>query len=70
MIRQAEIYRKLIEICIEEENCKNWTVWGFTDAVTFLSDSQDGLLWDKDFMPKLAQEYVLEALQAAHEEDF
>lgn len=35
--RQADIYSKLLQVCLEEPNCTNFESWGFTDAYSFLS---------------------------------
>ena len=64
LTRQAEIYEKLITMCIEQSNCVAWNVWGFSDAVSQAAP-QNPALWDNEFIPKKAQEYVLAALQNA-----
>jgi len=65
VVRQAEIYRSLAKICIEEPNCVSWTVWTLTDNTdfSFLKEPfQKPALWDDDFLPKLAFDYVIDEM--------
>merc|ERR1712054_686390 len=32
--RQAEIYGKFLQVCLEEPNCMSYETWGFTDRRT------------------------------------
>ena len=36
--KQAEIYSKILQICLDEPLCENFETWGFTDRSTFLPD--------------------------------
>lgn len=71
LVAQAEAYRRVVEACLEVEGCTEITVWGVTDADTWL----DGLgvfptptrplLFDGDFSPKPAYVAVRDTLAAA-----
>jgi len=70
LLAQAEAYRTVVEACLAVPGCEEVTVWGVTDAATWL----DGLgvfptptrplLFDGDFAPKPAYAAVRDALAA------
>jgi hypothetical protein len=65
--RQAEVYRKLMEICLDFEQCTNFTLWGFTDAHSWIPNFEKGagsaLIFDEQYQPKPAYYALQEALQ-------
>ena len=66
--RQAEIYSKILQVCLDEPLCENFESWGFTDRKTFLPEGQNGLPFDKedkDMNPKPAQIQMVETLKKA-----
>ena len=46
LTRQADMYKQLLTICLEEPNCDSFTTWGYTDAYSWLSAPQYGLPFD------------------------
>ena len=62
--RQAEIYRDMLSVCMQAENCDTLVVWGATDAYSWLPEktgTQDaGVLFDVQYQPKPAVETLLE----------
>ena len=64
--RQAEIYAKLLEICLEEPNCNSYTVWGFWDAASWIDEeAQDACLYDDAMEPKVNVDYLRQVLDDA-----
>ena len=63
--RQAEIYSKILQVCLDEPLCESFESWGFTDRKTFLPEGQNGLPFDKDMNPKPAQIQMVETLKKA-----
>jgi endo-1,4-beta-xylanase len=65
--RQADIYRDMLSVCLEAENCDTLVVWGATDAYSWLpklTGSQDaGVLFDTNYEPKPAWEALVETLK-------
>lgn len=59
---QAEVYRQIMSICLEQERCKSFQMWGFTDQYSFRTIF-DPLPFDKSYMPKPAYGALQEALQ-------
>ncbi|GAB4233716.1 MAG: hypothetical protein Kow00109_06520 [Acidobacteriota bacterium] len=67
--RQAEIYRNVLEACLETEGCKTFVTWGFTDKHTWIPGFTDGkydapLPWDENYQPKPAFFALLETLRS------
>lgn len=67
LIRQAEIYRNVLKVCLNAKNCKAFVMWGFTDRYSwipfFFSGYGSALIFDEDYQPKLAYQYLLTTLQ-------
>jgi endo-1,4-beta-xylanase len=65
--RQADIYREMLAVCIQAENCDTLVVWGATDAYSWLPEltgRQDaGVLFDTDYEPKPAWDALVEILE-------
>ncbi len=66
--RQADIYRKVLEVCLNEPACKVFQTWGFTDAFSWIPRHFPGLgaalPLDADFQPKPAWMAMREALSS------
>ncbi len=50
---QAEIYRRVLEICLRQPRCKALQSWGYTDRYSWRSNFQPLMLTDK-YLPKPA----------------
>lgn len=61
MERQAQAYGAAARACNAVVECTRLTTWGFTDAVSWLSAGESGLLFDRQYRPKPA----LAAVRAA-----
>ena len=59
---QASAYRQIMEICLEQPNCKAVQTWGLTDQYSFRT-IYDPLLFDRSYQAKPAYFAVQEALQ-------
>lgn len=66
LLRQARIYREIMEVCLRAERCSAFVVWGLTDRYSWIPDVFEGegaaLLFDADGQPKQAYEALKEAL--------
>lgn len=54
---QKEIYKRVAAACVEAENCKAVTTWGFTDKHSWVDDffgADDPLLFDENYQKKPA----------------
>lgn len=64
--RQAEDYREVFEICLEVSGCSGVTVWGVTDAYSWVPEHFEGegaaLPLDDNYNPKPAYWAIHEAL--------
>ena len=63
---QAENYRKLIRLCLDNPNCKTFITWGFTDLYSWIPNAMTGydyaLLFDKELVAKPAYFSILNEL--------
>jgi len=50
---QADIYREILSICLEQERCKALQTWGFTDQYSW-REPLDPLMFDARYQPKPA----------------
>ncbi len=50
---QAELYRRVLELCLDQPRCKAFQMWGFTDQYSFRSVF-DPLLFDRAYQAKPA----------------
>jgi endo-1,4-beta-xylanase len=66
---QASIYRDMLSVCLQAENCDTLVVWGATDLYSWLPEltgRQDaGVLFDTEYQPKPAWDALVERLQLA-----
>lgn len=60
--KQAQVYREVLQICLRQPRCKVFTLWGFTDAHSWLSASEP-LIFDADYRPKPAYFALQHTLQ-------
>lgn len=67
-ILQGKIYRAAAEACLESAACKSFTLWGFTDASSWLynpgypcGEAFAPLVFDEFYHPKPAYDQLLEA---------
>jgi endo-1,4-beta-xylanase len=60
--RQADLYAKVMKICLAEPQVKLVQFWGFTDKHSWLR-GQAALLWDENYQPKPSFDAVLKALK-------
>jgi endo-1,4-beta-xylanase len=67
--RQAHTYSQLMELCLDEEACSAFIVWGVSDKFTWLRDvsffdnpTVQPLLFDDDYQPKPAYDALIAVL--------
>lgn len=58
LARQALAYGAAARACNAVPDCTRFTTWGFTDAVSWLSAGESGLLFDRRYRAKPAYEAV------------
>lgn len=69
LARQAELYGLVMQVCLDREACEEITIWGFTDAFTWVSTNPffvgytQPLLYDAEYEPKPSYFAVQQALQ-------
>lgn len=63
---QADIYRRMLNACLDATNCSTFTMWGFTDRYSWVPDTFEGegaaLIFDEEYTPKPAYDALQEAL--------
>ena len=63
---QAEVYRDLLEVCLEVGSCASFVTWGITDAHSWVPGFFGGygaaLPFDAEYRPKPAYHALMEAL--------
>lgn len=68
LAQQGETYGKLMEICLAIEQCNDFTMWGFTDAHSWIPNFEKGsgaaLIFDEQYQTKPAYYALQAALQA------
>lgn len=64
--QQAQVYREVLEACIESPYCKDYTIWGITDRYSwyeqFFNKTDWPLITDYDYQPKEAWNAILNTL--------
>jgi endo-1,4-beta-xylanase len=70
MEHQRQIYHDMLTTCLADSNCRNFTVWGVSDARSWLTQKvmnphpdAKPLLFDEQYQRKPAYFGVLQALQ-------
>lgn len=65
--RQATMYRHVLESCLAVPACVSFTVWGFTDARSWIPSYHKGYsaacLFDEEYKPKLAHSALVTTLR-------
>ncbi len=61
--QQAEVYRQIMTICLQQERCKALQTWGFTDQYSWRRNFSP-LIFDRAYQPKPAYSALQEALTA------
>ncbi len=63
---QARIYRDALRVCLSAHNCSAFTLWGFTDRYSWISqlssNSGEALIFDDAYRPKPAYAALREVL--------
>jgi len=49
-------------MCLEAWNCEAFTMWGFTDAESWLAAPKNGLPWDDEYYYKPAHSSMIDTL--------
>lgn len=66
LVRQAEIYRDILKVCLSAGNCKVFVMWGFTDKYSWIPSYFSGygaaLIFDESYRPKPAYYYIVKVL--------
>jgi endo-1,4-beta-xylanase len=68
---QATLYRDVLQVCLDNPNCKVFGMWGFTDKVSWIPDWAPPvyqgygapLIYDYNYEPKTAYQYLRDTLQ-------
>lgn len=68
---QAENYKQLMELCLENESCTSFLMWGFTDAFSwvpgFFENYGNALIYDQSYEPKPARESLFDVLSEGYD---
>ena len=69
LTRQADVYRRIAQICFFEVRCTAFQTWGFTDKYSWIRSSSKGskgaaLLFDQSYAPKPAYFALREGMHA------
>jgi endo-1,4-beta-xylanase len=63
---QADIYRDMMDVCLESSACKAFVTWGFTDRHSWIPQHTGHpdapLLFDESYRPKPAYHAIMDAL--------
>ncbi|MBB4957793.1 endo-1,4-beta-xylanase [Micromonospora polyrhachis] len=67
LARQAMLYEHMLAACLAVSTCESFTLWGFTDASSWIPHNYPGYgaacLFDTDIRPKLAHSALVRALR-------
>jgi endo-1,4-beta-xylanase len=69
LLRQAEVYRRVVRACLENPGCTAIQTWGFTDKYSWIGSHTHGacgaaLPFDRRYKPKPAHDAVWEEISA------
>lgn len=68
LTRQAEVYGRMLQVCLAAENCTAFSLWGFTDNYSWIPEFfpgwGHGLVFDVAYQPKPAFQELLNHLTA------
>jgi len=59
---QANVYKGLLQVCMQQPKCTNFETWGFTDKYTWKNTDQHPLPFDQNYQPKPAFNALLQTL--------
>lgn len=67
LIRQADIYRSIVRVCLQNAGCTAIQTWGFTDKYSWIGSHSHGthgaaLLFDRLYRPKPAYDAIMEEI--------
>ncbi|MFF5218990.1 endo-1,4-beta-xylanase [Micromonospora sp. NPDC000442] len=72
LLDQALLYQHMLRACLAVSTCESFTVWGFTDASSWISAHYPGYgaacLYDKDMRAKPARDLLLHELRTHADE--
>ncbi|SCL51034.1 endo-1,4-beta-xylanase [Micromonospora peucetia] len=67
LLDQALLYQHMLRACLAVPTCESFTVWGFTDASSWITSHYPGYgaacLYDSDMKPKPARDALLHELR-------
>jgi endo-1,4-beta-xylanase len=68
LTKQAQVYREIAEVCVQNPACTALQTWGFTDKYSWIGwytnhTKGDALLFDRRYQPKPAYEAVRAVLE-------
>jgi endo-1,4-beta-xylanase len=68
-LRQADLYRRIVHVCLQNPGCTAIQTWGFTDRYSWIGSHSRGtrgaaLLFDRSYKPKAAYNAVLQEISA------
>jgi endo-1,4-beta-xylanase len=65
--QQAQNYRDILNVCLNEPNCTAFIMWGMTDKYSWIPQTRQGygsaLIFDENYQPKPAYQALLDALK-------
>jgi endo-1,4-beta-xylanase len=69
LLRQAELYRGVVRACLQNAGCPAIQTWGFTDKYSWIGFHSHGtrgagLLFDRSYKPKPADDAMLEEISS------
>lgn len=68
LTRQAQLYKDILTICLQNPKCDAFITWGFTDKYSWLTGytitpNEAPLIFDTNYLPKPAFNAIVEALR-------
>lgn len=72
LLRQAEVYRKLVGACLQSAGCTAIQTWGFTDKYSWIASHSRGtrgaaLPFDRAYKPKAAYKAILDEMSTTRD---
>jgi endo-1,4-beta-xylanase len=69
LLRQAEVYRRVVRACLENPGCTAIQTWGFTDKYSWIGSHTHGtrgaaLPFDRSYKPKPAYDAIVGEISA------
>ncbi len=67
LVQQADVYGRVMDICLKHPNCNSFTMWGFTDKISWIPYAMPGwgsaLIFDRQYAKKPAYFSLLNSLK-------